>query len=491
MTNEQLSASLSYLGDELLAECGARRQRPKRSWRTALIKAACIALVLFSGIYVAGRFDYSLGAGCASSPGTIADGRYYYHVRHSGVWCYDPAMGTSERVLSTFWYDGYAVNGYGIYYLRGETLYVQVHETGERIKLYTAPQDCTRLFFSLLGDGRIDVQLRFNSYTIHQDKVPTDTEPNVPSWSYNDTIVWSEYLLDGRTGELLEVRQEYASSGAGFEQFYENTHLTFGGYEFTLVPSGQRADGVALYRLLRDGEDVTLCLTNVDLELFMEHYNVFNMEYHSGWKFKSTIGLFKDYIDKWNKVKMESTLNGNKAMRTLAKLMLNALYGKFALNPGVQSKLPWYDNGVIKYKLGEKETREPIYIPVGTFITAWARYKTISSAQKVYDRFVYADTDSLHLVGTEIPDMLEIDPVKLGAWKHESTFTRARFIRQKSYIEEIDGVLNITCAGMPDRCYQYVTWDNFHTGATYAGKLGMAHVNGGIVLKDIPFSIKY
>ena len=160
MTNEQLSASLSYLGDELLAECGARRQRPKRSWRTALIKAACIALVLFSGIYVAGRFDYSLGAGCASSPGTIADGRYYYHVRHSGVWCYDPAMGTSERVLSTFWYDGYAVNGYGIYYLRGETLYVQVHETGERIKLYTAPQDCTRLFFSLLGDGRIDVRLR-------------------------------------------------------------------------------------------------------------------------------------------------------------------------------------------------------------------------------------------------------------------------------------------------------------------------------------------
>ena len=239
-----------------------------------------------------------------------------------------------------------------------------------------------------------------------------------------------------------------------------------------------------------DGEDVTLCLTNVDLELFMEHYEVFNIEYHSGWKFKSTIGLFKDYIDKWNKVKMESTLNGNKAMRTLAKLMLNALYGKFALNPNVQSKIPWYDNGIVKYKLGEKETRDPIYIPAGTFITAWARHKTISSAQKVYDRFVYADTDSLHLIGTEIPDMLEVDPVKLGAWKHESTFTRARFIRQKSYIEEIDGVLNITCAGMPDRCYQFVTWDNFHTGMSYTGKLGMTHVEGGIVLKDIPFSIK-
>ena len=260
------------------------------------------------------------------------------------------------------------------------------------------------------------------------------------------------------------------------------------------IPTIQLKNNLAFvptqYLTSSDGEDVTLCLTNVDLELFLEHYNVYNITWHSGWKFKSTVGLFKDYIDKWNAVKMESTLNGNKAMRTLAKLMLNALYGKFALNPNVQSKNPWYDNGVIKYKLGEMETREPIYIPVGTFITAWARYKTISSAQKVYDRFIYADTDSLHLVGTEIPDMLEIDPVKLGAWKHESTFERARFLRQKSYIEEIDGVLNITCAGMPERCYQYVTWENFHTGMNYAGKLGMTHVNGGIVLKDIPFSIK-
>ena len=187
---------------------------------------------------------------------------------------------------------------------------------------------------------------------------------------------------------------------------------------------------------------------------------------------------------------MESTLNGNKAMRTLAKLMLNALYGKFALNPNVQSKIPYYDNGLIKYTLGDKETRNPIYIPVGTFITAWARHKTITSAQKVYDRFLYADTDSLHLIGTEIPKGLEVDPVKLGAWKHESTFTRARFVRQKTYIEEIDGELNITCAGMPSRCYKHVTWDNFIAGSSFEGKLQFTHVQGGVVLKDIDFTIK-
>lgn len=319
--------------------------------------------------------------------------------------------------------------------------------------------------------------------------------------------------IDLKEGIVLDVNSLYPSvmyyqplpygEGIFFKGKYEpdkiyNLHVQMFTCQFELkpgyIPTIQLKNNLAFvptqYLESSDGEDVTLCLTNVDMELFFDHYEVYNIEWNSGWKFKSTVGLFKEYIDKWNKVKMESTINGNKAMRTLAKLMLNALYGKFALNPNVQSKIPWYDNGVVKYKLGEKESRDPIYIPVGTFITAWARYKTISSAQKVYDRFVYADTDSLHLIGTDIPDMLEVDPVKLGAWKHESTFTRARFIRQKSYIEEIDGELNITCAGMPERCYQYVTWDNFHTGTSYDGKLGMTHVNGGIVLKDIPFSIK-
>ena len=264
-----------------------------------------------------------------------------------------------------------------------------------------------------------------------------------------------------------------------------------------------------------EGEEVTLCLTSVDLELFLNHYDVYNLEYHSGWKFKSTTGLFSDYIDKWVKVKNESTISGNKAMRTLAKLMLNALYGKFALNPTVQSKIPFYDNGMIRYRLGEKETRKPIYIPVGTFVTAWARHKTITSAQNVFDRFVYADTDSLHLIGTDLPEGLEVDPVKLGAWKHENTFRKARFLRQKSYVEyhytkdkdierflknnpelshhvdyESKSILNVTCAGMPERCYKYVTWDNFHTGEIFEGKLQMKHVKGGIVLNDIDFTIK-
>lgn len=264
-----------------------------------------------------------------------------------------------------------------------------------------------------------------------------------------------------------------------------------------------------------NGEEITLCMTNVDLEIFLEHYDIDDIEYFSGWKFKATVGLFKDYIDKWIKVKIESTRNGNKGMRTLSKLMLNALYGKFALNPVVRSKHPYFQDEMVKYREGEAETRDAIYIPVGTFVTSWARSITINAAQSVYDRFVYSDTDSIHLQGTELPEELWVDDVELGAWKLESTFVRARFLRQKAYIEdtivtekEIDKtlekhpewiihvsadrktMLKITCAGLPDRCYEYVTWDNFKPKSQFKGKLMFKHVSGGIILEDILFTIK-
>lgn len=56
-------------------------------------------------------------------------------------------------------------------------------------------------------------------------------------------------------------------------------------------------------------EIVCLVLTSIDLKLFLEHYNVYDLEYISGWKFKSTNILFKNYIDKWIKVKNEATIS--------------------------------------------------------------------------------------------------------------------------------------------------------------------------------------
>ena len=238
------------------------------------------------------------------------------------------------------------------------------------------------------------------------------------------------------------------------------------------------------------GELITMCMTCTDLELFFEHYNVYDLEYHAGYKFKATDKLFKEFIDYWIAIKNESTINGNAGMRTIAKLMLNNLYGKFASRPTGFSKIPYFENGEVKYRLSEEEERTMMYVPIGAAITAYARAKTIRSAQANYDRFIYADTDSLHLKGTEMPDNIEIDSVKLGAWKHESTFTRAKFIRAKSYIEEIDGKLKVTCAGLPESCHKLVTWENFELGTEYFGKLQQKKVKGGIVLQETTFKLK-
>ena len=248
-------------------------------------------------------------------------------------------------------------------------------------------------------------------------------------------------------------------------------------------------------------EPVALTLTSIDLKLFLEQYDVWDLEYESGWKFKGMRGLFTKYIDKWIEVKNNATISGNKGMRQVAKIMLNSLYGKFATSLDVQSKIPYLENEIVKYKLDEKATKEGVYLPMGAFITAYARDKTIRTSQaiKTYslekygkDLYCYSDTDSIHTLLSidELKKFCEIDDVKLGAWAHESHFTKAKFIRQKTYIEEINGEINITCAGLPKRCYDQVTWDNFKEGLKVDGKLAFKHVKGGVNLIDTEFTIK-
>lgn len=249
-------------------------------------------------------------------------------------------------------------------------------------------------------------------------------------------------------------------------------------------------------------EPVDLAMTSVDLALFFEHYEVEVMYWTGGYMFKQMKGLFNAYIDHWMHIK-ETTTGG---LRQLAKLMLNSLYGKFATNPDVTPKLPYLrPDGSVGYKLGPQETRDPVYTPLGCFVTAWARYKTIRSAQAIYDRFMYADTDSLHVLGTDPVKGIEVHPTKLGAWKHESDFSQAKYLRAKTYIERIVAVGDVVdgrytmvpvdphddvkCAGMPADLKKHVTFDNFKRGLTIWGKLRPVHVPGGIVLKPGPFTL--
>lgn len=234
-------------------------------------------------------------------------------------------------------------------------------------------------------------------------------------------------------------------------------------------------------------EPTTITVTSVDWALYNDHYNIEVLEYHGGWLFKATEGLFDSFIDKWTEIKANST--GGK--RAIAKLNLNALYGKFATNPNVTAKHPVLEDNRVKFVRGADETRPPVYTAAGAFITAYARDITIRAAQRNYDRFAYADTDSLHLMGTDIPADLEIHPTKLGAWKFEYKFAEAYYVRPKVYLEMMDdGTFHNAFAGLPEAISSTLTFSDMVDGKVFKDKkLVPKSVPGGVVLTPVDFTL--
>lgn len=232
----------------------------------------------------------------------------------------------------------------------------------------------------------------------------------------------------------------------------------------------------------------TLHLSNVDLDLFFEHYDVTNITYTKGYMFRSSTTLFNEYIDHWVHIK-ETSIG---AMRELAKLMLNSLYGKFGTKTIITNKYPILDeNNLVKLKIGKTSEIKPVYSATAVFTTAYGRDMLIRTAQANYDRFCYCDTDSIHVTGIEPLNNMKMDPNILGYWDDEGTFSRARFIGAKCYIEDfIETGLKVTCAGMSKAQHNQVTYENFKEGLVVTGKLQPKVVNGGVVLLPVDYAVK-
>lgn len=216
----------------------------------------------------------------------------------------------------------------------------------------------------------------------------------------------------------------------------------------------------------KDGNKVdarpTLTLTMTDYALFRKHYEVKDFEILDGCYFESRVGIFDDYINPWRDLKMKST----GAMRQLAKLFLNNLYGKMATNSCSSFKVVNIIDGKIDYDLVIEYEKKTGYIACGSAITSYAKNFTITNAQNnftgsVHPKFVYADTDSIHCMCSreELVDV-RIHPTDFNAWKCESYFDEAVYVRQKTYIEHIthedeipcEPHYDIKCAGMGKRC---------------------------------------
>lgn len=207
-----------------------------------------------------------------------------------------------------------------------------------------------------------------------------------------------------------------------------------------------------------------LSLTMTDYFLMLEHYDLYDTEILNGVYYAAEIGLFDQYIDKYAQQKINAN---TKAERTEAKLFLNNLYGKLAMSTDSSYKLVYVnDKNSLSFQPVMEHEKTPGYIPCGSAVTSYARYFTITAAQKNYygpDKpgFIYADTDSLHISELKPEEIIGVPehPTAFLHWKNETKWDYAIFVRQKTYIEHIteaDGepvepYYNVTCAGMPER----------------------------------------
>ena len=274
---------------------------------------------------------------------------------------------------------------------------------------------------------------------------------------------------------------------------------------------------------------VELTLTMTDFELMKEHYELVDFEIIDGCYFFTAVGIFDVYIEKYKKIKMES----KGALRELAKLFLNNLYGKMASSEDSSFKVAFVkENGAVSFMSVPANDKQAGFIAVGSAITSYARNFTIRAAQKNYygkdnRGFIYADTDSIHcdLKPEEIKG-IKVHDRNFCCWKLESCWDKAIFTRQKTYIEHVthedlepidNPYYNVKCAGMPQKCKDLFvtsmlgyepkeddkytedeikflktkrTLEDFKIGLKIPGKLIPKRIRGGVLLVDTTYEMR-
>lgn len=320
-----------------------------------------------------------------------------------------------------------------------------------------------------------------------------------------------KHSIKYKSTEMLETSDVYNKQDGKYYRFYKD-------------PQGQLHDTT-----------VELTLTCTDYKLFKEHYDIEDLEILDGCWFYADKGIFDDYIDKYKKIKMEN----KGAKRTEAKLFLNNLYGKLATSMISSFKYAEeLEDGSLVYRVVAEMNKDPVFIACGSAITSYSRNFTIRAAQQNFygvDKagFKYADTDSIHcdLAPSEIKG-IKVSETEFCCWKLEAQWDIAKFIRQKTYVEHVTyedlkpiehSYYNIKCAGMPQSCKDLLlasmgeewksdkekvelkdkqkekykeflqekrTLEDFRVGLTIPSKLIPLTIKGGVILKEVDFTLR-
>lgn len=207
---------------------------------------------------------------------------------------------------------------------------------------------------------------------------------------------------------------------------------------------------------------IKLTLCNPLLELLFENYDVKSYKFGGHIAFRGTHNIFENYINYWANIKKRSTGSN----RAIAKLRLNSLYGKFGTSGDTeQIEIKCINNKFHVEHSHKVLVSDNIYVAMSSFITSYAKQYLVDAINENYDKFLYCDTDSLHLFGTDCKG-LNLDSKEFGSWDNELTFDDFKYIGSKRYAERNIKTKKweIKCCGLSDKIMKQVdditTFDN-------------------------------
>ena len=247
-------------------------------------------------------------------------------------------------------------------------------------------------------------------------------------------------------------------------------------------------------------EPILLTLSNYDFQLLNEQYKVEIVEYLGGYYFQGMAGIFDEYMNKYGKIKEEATKEGNQALRTIAKLYMNNLIGKFMTKPIKKRKDVHLKNNAIKFKPSESvDSLRLSRVDIPVFILSIARGYTVRLAQLFYEvgAFIYSDTDSVHIIDTpesrEIVERLYIDDSEIGALKIETVYDESIIVKPKTYAERVGDKWNVTASGLPfetrEKLEACENLENLFKKGFTITKPMMRIVEGGAIYEETTYTI--
>lgn len=271
---------------------------------------------------------------------------------------------------------------------------------------------------------------------------------------------------------------------------------------FSLKPGGVPCLINEHSEILESGSVVRLLLTSVDYELYTEMYDFHLLDVYWCFQLRSATGLFDDYVNLFRERK-EMSPRGS-VPRYQAKQYLNRLIGKFGYSPkAVRKSVRLDDVSWVEYvpftpraASNRPSTSMHGYLLLPMIINAYGRARMARAIKMAGDRFLYCDTDSLHVIGDRPVDGLVMHDSEFGAWKLEYRFTDAFYNRPRQYglrvLDDDGGTYDsIHLGGVPSQLLAQLVLDDITYSNHFEGYVKQVICNGNLewVLQGYDYTV--